>query len=69
MAVRRGDGRLDDCLGDLRVAFASTLFAQSSEVPDGRPDLYVQNPAWEEILLVGNFNTADYRAWVLVLVR
>jgi len=32
-------------------------------------DLYVLNPAWGEVLLVGNFNETDYEAIVVELLR
>jgi len=47
------DGQLDDCAGG----------------PDGVQDLYIQNPAWGDVLVVGNSNTARYRAAVLEIVR
>jgi outer membrane receptor protein involved in Fe transport len=62
-----GDGRIDDCMGDI-VRVGGTL-GTSREVPDGKPDLYVLNPGWGEILLLGNFNTTEYEAFVLELVR
>jgi hypothetical protein len=37
--------------------------------PDEAPDLYLQNPFWGDIFLIGNFNTIDYEAYVLELVR
>ncbi len=33
------------------------------------PDLYLKNPAWRELLLLGNFNAADYEAFVVEVVR
>jgi len=47
------DGVVDDCWGG----------------PDGFPDLYINNPGWEEVLLVGNFNESNYRGLVLELMR
>ncbi|HKQ62688.1 MAG TPA: TonB-dependent receptor [Candidatus Polarisedimenticolaceae bacterium] len=61
-----GDGRIDDCTGDI---FQANVLSPQIPVPDGLPDLYVQNPGWGELLLVGNSNTADYEAFVLELVR
>jgi hypothetical protein len=37
--------------------------------PDGRPDLYLQNPAWRGLMLLSNFNSAEYDAVVLEFVR
>ncbi|MDH3786266.1 MAG: TonB-dependent receptor, partial [Acidobacteriota bacterium] len=63
-----GDGRIDDCTGDLLTS-GTPLNPIQAEVPDGLPDLYNQNPAWGEILVIGNFNQTDYRALVLEFVR
>ncbi len=38
-------------------------------VPDGRPDLYVNNPFFNQILRVGNFNDAHYQGITLALRR
>ncbi|MCP3981241.1 MAG: TonB-dependent receptor [bacterium] len=66
--VGDGDGIIDDCTGDL-VPIGGAVLGQFQEVADGLPDLYVQNPGWGKLLLVGNFNTSDYEAYVLELVR
>jgi hypothetical protein len=58
-----GDGRIDDCVGARLPGLTST------RGPDGIPDLYVQNPAWGEFYVVGNFNTTEYEAVVLELTR
>ncbi len=63
----RGDGRIDDCTGDV-ISTGGILGIQTDQ-PDGLPDLYVQNPGWREILLLGNFNTADYRSVVAEFIR
>lgn len=64
-----GDGRLDDCLGELHIFGLGGLSETRYEQPDGRPDPYVQNPGWEELLLLGNFNRSDYEALVVEWVR
>ena len=68
-----GDGRLDDCAGETFFAPAVDPFGDTGDIrldrPDGITDLYVQNPFWGDIFLVGNFNEIDYRAFVLELVR
>jgi hypothetical protein len=66
-----GDGIVDDCVGNTEAvpgndALGQTLFLQR---PDGVKDLYVANPGWVDVLLLGNFNSADYDALVLELVR
>ena len=37
--------------------------------PDEVTDLYLQNPFWGDLFLIGNFNAADYEALVLEIVR
>jgi hypothetical protein len=37
--------------------------------PDETTDLYLQNPFWADIFLIGNYNSIDYEAFVLELVR
>jgi hypothetical protein len=38
-------------------------------VPDGRPDLYIHNLFFNQVLRVGNFNEASYRGIELALTR
>jgi 5-hydroxyisourate hydrolase-like protein (transthyretin family) len=68
-----GDGRIDDCSGAVHqvteIGYQWPPNIETSLAPDGRDDLYVLNPGWGEILLVGNFNSADYTAFVLELLR
>ncbi len=60
-----GDGRIDDCTGDLGgVGLGAGL-----QTPDGLPDLYALNPGWGDLLLVGNFNRSAYSAGVIELIR
>jgi len=74
-----GDGRLDDCAGDRIVApepledpCAGDPLCKNVpflERPDKVTDLYVQNPAWGDIFLVGNFNRIDSTSYIVELVR
>ncbi len=66
-----GDGVTDDCAGDFRDRPGTPAGTPGSglAVPDGLLDLYVQNPGWGNLLLVGNLNSIDYHAYVLELVR
>jgi hypothetical protein len=71
-----GDGRFDDCTGKLETLQGSGeggggLIGRKALVvrPDGIPDLYVQNPAWGDVFLVGNFNSARYKGIELVVNR
>jgi len=41
----------------------------SLRVPDGRPDLYLLNPFFNQILRIGNFNEAYYRGIEVQLTR
>ena len=38
-------------------------------VPDGKPDLYIQNPFFNQVLQVGNYNEAEYSAFEIELRR
>lgn len=65
-----GDGRTDDCGGTALVVY--NIFYRDFGIvqhPDGRADLYVQNPAWGSIYRVGNTNEARYTALQLELRR
>jgi hypothetical protein len=67
-----GDGIIDDCSGliELRdVLPDGSILGSFAQRADGIPDLYAQNPGWGSVFLVGNFNSAEYRAFVLELVR
>ena len=76
-----GDGFADDnCVGDTFVQTDDSTacdpvtdpFCQNAEIlqrPDDVTDLYLQNPFWGDIFLIGNFNEIDYEAYVLELVR
>jgi hypothetical protein len=73
-AFAPGDGILDDCIGNLEVPEGqSGEGGEDGEVvlnlPDGRPDLYLQNPGWGDIYLISNINEIDYEAVVLELIR
>ena len=69
-----GDGRIDDCVGvivelDGQTPDPFNRSPSSIRLPDGFPDLYVQNPAWGNILQIGNHNQADYEGVIVELVR
>jgi hypothetical protein len=62
-----GDGRIDDCLG--LIVFPRGILEPDAQRRDGLPDLYARNPAWGQVMMVGNVNTADYSAVLLELTR
>ena len=73
-----GDGIIDDCGGEIirqplqedeDPVAAITDSGVRLEKPDGVADLYLQNPGWGDIFLVGNFNKIDYDGVVLALTR
>jgi hypothetical protein len=68
-----GDGRIDDCGGTVRqiteLGYTWPPTIITFQAPDGREDLYAQNPGWGEVLLIGNFNSADYTAFVIEFLR
>jgi hypothetical protein len=69
----------DNCTGRLAVVVVGEdpcqpedPFCDSIQVvrrPDDRPDLYLQNPFWGDVFLIGNSNSIDYEAFVLELAR
>ena len=64
------DGIEDDC-GGITAFFGGTNTQPPTRIqfPDGKKDLYIQNPFWGSILEIGNFNEIDYEAVVFELVR
>lgn len=62
-----GDGVIDDCAGG--QVEAGTPPGLLLVRPDGVDDLYLQNPFWGDIFVVGNYNRHDYEAWELNLIR
>jgi hypothetical protein len=60
-------GDLVDRLGVLRSGVSDVV--PTIRVPDGRPDLYVNNFFFNEVLRVGNFNQARYKALEIELVK
>jgi hypothetical protein len=71
-----GDGRIDDCAGDIFVPsegeqLSEDPFAKQNRVerPDGVPDLYMMSPSWGDYYSMGNHNLADYEAYVVELIR
>jgi outer membrane receptor protein involved in Fe transport len=72
-----GDGRIDDCNGEIVFVEApeggegGSPPARSTyqDEPDGVPDAYLLNPSWGSIYHVGNYNTTDFTAYVLEFVR
>jgi hypothetical protein len=72
-ALAPGDGIIDDCAGELEFFNNGTPGDTTDDInlerPDGIPDLYIQNPGWGSVFFLGNFNSIDYEAYVLELVR
>lgn len=70
------DGIIDDCAGTI-VGVGSDTVGGGEGIgrqlilnrPDGIPDLYLQNPYWGDIFLVGNYNQAQYKGLILQLER
>jgi outer membrane receptor protein involved in Fe transport len=57
-------GKLADHIGN-----ASCDFAGCDNIPDGAPDLYVENFYHNRVLRLGNFNEQTYRGWEIEFVR
>jgi hypothetical protein len=53
-------GKPVDVLGGLKVAANEVIPTQ--RVPDGRPDLYINNIFFNQVLRIGNFNETRYKA-------
>ena len=70
-----GDGRLDDCAGRgiQGTAEGGGVGGGTSSVTlqeaDGFADLYVLNPAWQDIFQIGNYNSQKYDALIFEFVR
>ena len=62
-----GDGRIDDCMG--QIPYPRGILDPPAHRRDGLPDLYTLNPAWGQIMVVGNVNTTDYSAALVELTR
>jgi hypothetical protein len=67
------DGLLDDCAGITRpvsvegpwgIPLSGAIF-----LPDGLPDLFVANPMFNEILQIGNYNSATYKDFEMEVVK
>jgi hypothetical protein len=59
-----------DLFGGLLVADAGGGVAlPTKRVPDGRPDLYIHNFFFNQVLRVGNFNEARYRGIEVALLK
>ncbi len=68
----------DNCVGDVEVEVATgdepcePPFCDNAVLlvrPDEITDLYLQNPFWGDVYLIGNFNEIDYEGIVVELVR
>ncbi len=61
-------GEFADCTGQnlLQVAVGSARFR---ELPDGIPDLQLASPLFNNIYLIGNYNSSTYEAYVFQLER
>jgi hypothetical protein len=65
------DGELLDTFGVLVEGPGEPSDAEPPLVsaPDGRPDLFIWNPFFNEVLRIGNFNEARYKAIELGMVK
>ncbi len=60
LAVRSPDGPLGG---------GSFLFGRGFNLPNGAPDLYVVNNSFNQILRIGNYNSSEYDAFEVKVVR
>ena len=63
------DGDLTDRVGGLILLQGPGGRTQLQRVPDGRPDLYINNFFFNQVLRVGNYNDGQYSAVELELER
>lgn len=63
------DGVFDDCGGRLISLPGPNGQATRRAVPDGIPDLFIYNPFFNQIFRIGNYNTTEYTAYQLEVVR
>ncbi|HET8948492.1 MAG TPA: carboxypeptidase regulatory-like domain-containing protein [Candidatus Polarisedimenticolia bacterium] len=69
-ALRYGpDGKAVDQLGRLPSDDPSAVTDPTARQPDGRPDLFINDFFFNQILRVGNYNRARYRAVILEMVK
>jgi hypothetical protein len=61
----RGNTGPSDLFGSLTI----TGFGPDVSHPDGRPDLYINNFFFNQVLRIGNFNEAHYRGLELELLK
>jgi len=65
LRLNPANGRPLDLFGQVQVLPDGTRIP----VPDGRPDLYLVNPFFNQVLRIGNFNAARYSAIETQLTR
>ena len=58
-------GKLADRLGDLAPGPVGSFMS----LPNGAPDLYIENFFFNRVFMLGNFNEQTYRGWEIELVR
>src|SRR6185436_12562471 len=68
---RRKDGIFDDCGGRVAIVPGPPPFftPRRVEVSDGVPDLFINNPFFNQVFRVGNYNQSDYKAYEFELKR
>jgi len=67
-AIEPATGMLADRLGD-PTCYQSAPNRPCQNVPNGAPDLYVNNLFLNRVLRLGNFNEQTYRGWEVEFVR
>jgi hypothetical protein len=67
------DGVWDDCTGKVRLGAGVNSFGQAITTvrffPDGLADLYVANPFFNQIFLIGNYNESTYKDFTLEIIK
>lgn len=67
------DGIWDDCTGKYRLSAGVDRWGKEITLikyfPDGLPDLYVANPFFNQVFMIGNFNSATYKDFTFELIK
>jgi outer membrane receptor protein involved in Fe transport len=68
----QADGQLDDCAGLTRYSVEAWYWFErtiAKYFPDGRPDLFIANPMFNEILKIGNINSSTYKDFEIEVIK
>ncbi len=71
--IGQTDGIWDDCTGKVRLGAGVDPFGKQITTikffPDNLPDLYVANPFFNQIFMIGNYNDATYKDFTMEVIK